>query len=339
MPEPLMRAVAYARTGAARDVLTLIQRPRPRPGPGEVRVHLAWSGVNPSDVKSRAGTRTNVLPFPQVIPHSDGAGVIDAIGEGVPASRLGEAVWIWNGAWNRADGTAAEWIVVPTAQAPGLPAGVPLEVGACLGIPALTAAHAVAVDGGVAGQRVLVAGGAGAVGHYAVQMARLLGARQVIATVSSASKAALARAAGADVVIDYRREDVVERIRQVTEAAGVDRIIEVDLAANLAQDLEAIAPGGRIVVYGSGAGETAIPFVPAILKHLRLSFFIVYNLTEADRAAAIGRIHAWLEAGALQHNIALRLPLERIAQAHEAVESGSVTGNVVLGLDLPGSPS
>lgn len=338
-PAPSMRAVAYARTGPARDVLKLVQRPRPEPGPGEVRVRLAWSGVNPSDVKSRAGTRSNVLPFPQVVPHSDGAGVIDAVGEGVPAERLGEAVWIWNGAWNRADGTAAEWIVVPSAQAPRLPAGVPLEVGACLGIPALTAAHAVAVDGGVAGQRVLVAGGAGAVGHYAVQMARLLGARQVIATVSSESKAELARAAGADVVIDYRREDVLERIQQITEGAGVDRIIEVDVAANLAQDLAAIAQGGLVVVYGSGAGEIAVPFVPAILKHARLSFFVVYNLTEADRTAAIGQVHAWLAAGALQHNIALRLPLECVAQAHEAVESGGVTGNVVLGLDLPAAQS
>lgn len=328
-----MRAASYARTGPAAEVLVLGQRPRPQPGPGEVRVRIAWSGVNPSDVKSRAGTRSPTLPFPQIVPHSDGAGVIDAVGAGVPPGRIGEAVWIWNAAWGRAQGTAAEWIVLPSEQAPALPAGVPLDVGACLGIPALTAAHAVAVDGGIAGQRVLVAGGAGAVGHYAVQMARLSGARQVIATVSSQAKAALARAAGADVVIDYRREDVAESVRQATGGAGVDRIIEVDFAANVAQDLAMVAPEGRIVVYGSGAGEIAVPFVPAILRNVRLSFFIVYNLAADDRAAAIRRLHGWLADGALQHNIALRLPLARIAEAHDAVESGRVAGNVVLGLD------
>jgi NADPH2:quinone reductase len=288
--------------------------------------------VNPSDVKSRAGTRTKTLPFVEVVPHSDGAGIIDAVGDGVPARRLGEAVWLWNGAWGRADGTAAEWIVLPSPQAVALPAHVPLEVGACLGIPALTAAHAVAVDGGVAGERVLVAGGAGAVGHYAVQMARLAGAAQVIATVSSEAKAALARSAGADVVIDYRREDVAGRVREATDGRGVDRIIEVDLAANIGLDLASIAPEGRIVAYGSGAGEIAVPFVPSILKNARFTFFIVYNLSAGDRIAAIARLHDWLSADALQHNIALRLPLSRIAEAHEAVESGRATGNVVLDL-------
>src|SRR5207342_3785299 len=184
-----MQAAAYSRTGPAPDVLELIQMDRPVPGPGEVRVRIAWSGVNPSDVKSRAGTRSKTLPFARVVPHSDGSGVIDAVGDGVSKERIGQRVWIWNAAWNRADGTAAEWIVLPSAQAVVLPEGVQLDVGACLGIPALTACHAVAVDGGVAGKRVLVAGGAGAVGHYAVQMARLSGASCVIATVSSEEKA------------------------------------------------------------------------------------------------------------------------------------------------------
>lgn len=325
-----MRAALYSSTGPASEVLRIVDRPRPEPGPGEVRVRVAWSGVNPSDVKSRAGTRSRVLPFPQIVPHSDGAGVIDAIGKGVAASRLGERTWIWNGAWGRADGTAAEWIVVPSAQAVALPEGVPLDVGACLGIPALTACHAVAVDGGVAGKRVLVAGGAGAVGHYAVQMARLSGASSVIATVSSQEKAAHARAAGADVVIDYRREDVAARVMQATQDQGVDRIIEVDFAANATLDLAVIAPEGQIVAYGSGAPDISVPFVPAILKNVRTSFFIVYHLTAADRTIAMRQLHAWLQAGALQHTLALRLPLEQIAQAHEAVEAGRVIGNVVL---------
>lgn len=325
-----MRAAMYLQTGPAGEVLHVVEQVRPEPGPGEVRVRVAWSGVNPSDVKSRAGTRSRTLPFPRIVPHSDGAGVVDAAGEGVPESRLGERVWIWNGAWSRADGTAAEWIVLPSAQAVKLPEGVSLDVGACLGIPALTACHAVAVDGGVAGKRVLVAGGAGAVGHYAVQMARLSGAASVITTVSSDEKAAHARAAGADVIIDYRREDVVARVMEATGNQGVDCIIEVDFAANAALDFALLAPEGRIVVYGSGASDISVPFVPAILKNARLSFFIVYNLSAADRAAAVRQLHAWLKAGALQHTIALRLPLEQIAKAHEAVEAGRLIGNVML---------
>lgn len=327
-----MRAAAYSRTGPARDVLAIIEKDRPEPGAGEVRVRIAWSGVNPSDVKARAGARSSALAYPQVIPHSDGAGIVDAIGDGVPAHRLGERVWIWNGAWGRADGTAAEWIVVPAAQAVKLPDGIALDVGACFGIPALTACHAIGVDGGVAGKRVLVAGGAGAVGHYAVQMARLAGASHVIATVSSAAKAEHARAAGAHAVIDYRNEDLVARVAEETRGHGVDCIIEVDFAANVERDFAMLAPEGRIVVYGSGAGEIAVPFVPAILKSVRLSFFIVYNLSDADRAGAIKRLHQWAGTDALQHAIALRLPLEETAQAHEAVESGRVMGNIVLAI-------
>lgn len=325
-----MRAAVYAQVGPAREVLSVVQRPRPLPGAGEVRVRLAWSGVNPSDVKSRAGTRSRVLPFPEITPHSDGAGEIDAVGPGVDAQRIGERVWIWNGAWARAHGTAAEWIVLPTAQAVRLPDNVPLEVGACLGIPALTAAHAVLMRGGVAGQSVLVAGGAGAVGHYAVQMAKLAGARQVIATVSNDEKAWLARTAGADAVIDYRREDVAAHVRELTGGRGVDRIIEVDFAANVTLDFAAIARGGRIVVYGSGKPDIAVPFVPAILENVDLSFFIVYHLGDVDRTLAVDRLTQWLAAGTLQHNIAARLPLHAIAEAHEAVEAGRATGNVVL---------
>jgi len=327
-----MRAAVYSRTGPARDVLSLTDRPRPDPAPGEVRVRIAWSGVNPSDVKSRAGARSKVLPFSEIVPHSDGAGVIDAVGEGVASERIGERVWLWNAAWGRAHGTAAEWITLPSAQAVRLPDNVALDVGATLGIPALTALHALSVDGGVNGKRVLVAGGAGAVGHYAVQMARLLGAHQVIATVSSEDKATLARDAGAHVTIDYRREDVAERFSQVTDGKGVDRIVEVDFAANVASDFALIAPEGQIVVYGSSDPEIPVPFVPAILKNIRVSFFIVYHLSSADRALAMRHLHEWLATDALKHNIAMRLPLEHIAQAHEAVESGRVIGNVVLDL-------
>jgi NADPH:quinone reductase len=325
-----MRAAFYERTGPASEVLTLGELPDPEPGPGEVRVRVAWSGVNPSDVKSRAGLRTKAMPFPRVVPHSDGSGRIDRVGEGVDPSRVGQWVWVWNAAWGRAGGTAAEYVALPAGQAVPLPEGMDPAAGACLGIPALTAYHAVTVDGGVEGKSVLVAGGAGAVGHYAVQLAKLKGARQVIATVSSPAKAELARAAGADFVVNYREEDFTARCREAAGGGGVDRIIEVDFAANVGADFEALRHEGEIVVYGSGAPEIPVPFALAILKNVLVRFFIVYNLTPEDRARAVTDLTLLLEENAMTHNIAARLPLERVAEAHEMVESGRATGNVVL---------
>jgi NADPH2:quinone reductase len=327
-----MQAAFYERTGAARDVLQLAELPTPQPGAGEVRVRLRWSGVNPSDVKSRAGLRSSVLPFPRIVPHSDGMGVIDAVGEGVDPSRMGQRVWVWNAAWGRPFGTAAQFVALPQRQAVRLPSDVSDEAGACLGIPALTALHAVLTRGGVQGQRVLVAGGAGAVGHYAVQFARLLGARQVLATVSSLQKAEIARTAGADIAIDYRHDDVAARVREATEGQGVDRIIEVDIAANAALDLQIIRRGGDCVVYGSGAGEFTLPFFPLIVNNVGLQFFIVYNLNDTEREQAVEVLTRLLEQGALRHAIAERLPLAQIAQAHELVEQGRAVGNVVLAI-------
>lgn len=325
-----MLAAYYTHVGPAREVLAVGEIETPRPGPGEVRVRLATSGVNPSDVKSRAGLRSRDLPFPRIVPHSDGAGVIDEVGAGVPPARVGERVWVWNAAWGRPSGTAAEYVVLPAAQAVPLPANTGFDAGACLGIPALTAYHAVHCNGGVAGKTVLVAGGAGGVGHYAVQFAKLGGARQVIATVSTEAKAALARAAGADVTLDYRSEDVGQRCLELTGGAGVDRVVELDLAANLKADLVAVRNGGEITVYGSGRPEVPVPFFASILKNVRYQFFIVYNLSEADRAGALGGLTRLLEEGRLQHNVAARLPLARIAEAHELVESGRAAGNVVV---------
>jgi len=224
-----MRAAYYERNGAARDVIKLGEVDTPRPGPGEVRVKIATSGVNPSDVKARSGT-TRKIAYPRVIPDSDGAGTIDTVGEGVPASRIGERVWLWNAQWDRAYGTCAEYIALPAAQAVPLPANTTFEVGACLGIPAMTAYHAVAVAQAAPGTTVLVAGGAGAVGHYAVQFAKAAGAT-VITTVSSPDKAAVARKAGADHAIDYKRENVGERVMAITGKKGVDATVELDVAA------------------------------------------------------------------------------------------------------------
>ncbi|MDE2369291.1 MAG: NADPH:quinone reductase [Burkholderiales bacterium] len=325
-----MKAWFYDRVGAAADVLTETELPTPEPAAGEVRVRVQWSGVNPSDVKSRGGLRTRVLPFARIVPHSDGSGVIDAVGAGVERSRIGQRVWLWNAAWGRPDGTAADYCCLPQEQAVPLPDAASGEAGACMGIPGLTAMHAVLMDGGVAGKRVLVAGGAGAVGHYAVQIASRLGAAHVISTVSSAEKARLALAAGADAVIDYKTEPVAERVRELSGGQGVDRVIELDVAVNGALDLDLLRPGGEIVAYGSSASPLNLPFVPLLTKNLQLKCFMVYHLATADRARATAALQRMLARGELQHAIAARMPLAEIVRAHEAVESGRLVGNLVL---------
>ena len=329
-----MKAAFYESLGPARDVIQVGELPTPQPAPGEVRVRVQWSGVNPSDVKSRAGLRSKLMPFPRVVPHSDGSGVIDAVGEGVSPARVGQRVWVWNAAWGRPHGTACQWLCLPQRQAVPLPDNTSGEAGACLGIPALTALHAVLMDGGVAGKTVLVAGGAGAVGHYALQMASHFGAAHIITTVSSDAKATLARAAGADDVVNYKTEPLVERVAELTRGQGVDRIIELDLAANAAADLDMLKTGGECVAYGSGASPMSVPFYPLIVKNLQIKCFMVYHLNDADRARAETTLTRLLRTDALQHNVAERLPLAQTALAHERVESGQVVGNVVIGIDL-----
>jgi NADPH:quinone reductase-like Zn-dependent oxidoreductase len=324
-----MRAVWYERNGPAAEVLTLGETPTPSPGPGEVLVRLATSGVNPSDWKTRSG-RARPIAWPRIIPHSDGAGTIEAVGEGVDRARLGERVWIWNGQWKRPFGTAAEYVALPAAQAVRLHDGTGFEEGACLGIPALTALHAVLTDGGVTGQRVLVTGGAGSVGHYAIQFARLLGAAQVLATVSGEAKAAHALAAGADAAVNYREEDVPARVLALTGGSGIDRVVEVDVTGNAALYPQIMAPFGLAAVYGANGAGAEIGFGPAILKGIGLRFFIVYELTPAQRATAVATFQAWLAAGLVRHAVAARLPLAACAAAHDQVEQGRHIGNVVL---------
>jgi NADPH2:quinone reductase len=323
-----MRAAYYEANGAARDVLRVGDIETPSPGPGEVRVRIAASGVNPSDVKAREG-RTRKIAFPRVIPHSDAGGIIDAVGSGVAASRVGERVWTWNGQWKRAFGTAAEFVTLPAALAARLPDQTSFAEGACLGIPAMTAAHAIAVSGVAAGGTVLVSGGAGGVGHYAVQFAKAAGAT-VIATISSDEKAKLARAAGADHVIDYKHEDVGERVMAITGGRGVDAVIELDLAAN-AKLLPGIAHARTtVVVYGTGRLVAEIPAQFLLTSAISIKFIFVYELTAAERESAIHTITAMIEAKRLVHNVALTFPLEQIATAHEAVEQGLASGNVVI---------
>jgi len=328
-----MRAAYYEQLGPARAVLKVGDLADPVPGPGEVLVRVAASGVNPSDVKMRLGTGSAANEFPRIVPHSDGAGTVAAVGAGVAPARLGERVWLWNGRWKRAFGTAAELIALPADQAVPLPVNTDFAAGACIGIPVLTAWQAVTTDGGIApGDWVLVQGGAGAVGHYAVQMAKLEGAR-VIATVSSPEKAAHARAAGADLVIDRRSEDVVAAVKQATGGKGVARVIEVDLAGNIGWLPQVVADYGLVVVYGSSRREAEVSFSASIVGNIGYRFFIVYNQPAEMRARAVAAVTALLAEGRLAHTIAARFPLSEIAAAHETVEAGRQVGNVIVTLD------
>jgi NADPH2:quinone reductase len=324
----ILRAAFYTQQGAARDVLRVGDLPMPAPAPGEVRVKLHTSGVNPSDWKIRRGGFGRGLLAPLVVPHSDGAGEIDAVGEGV-RDRIGERVWIWNGQWKRPHGTAAEFIVLPSDQAIHLPDAVDFAAGACLGIPALTAVQAVRLAGVANGTTVLIAGGAGSVAHYAIQFAKLRGAR-VLTTVSGEAKAAHAKKAGADEIINYRTEDIGERVRALTGACGVEAVIEMDLTRNSQFYPAILSPHATVVIYGMSANEATLPSLWLMQNSITLRFFLIYDVSEPDRRAGIDELTKALVDGHLIHTIAHRLPLDRVAEAHEIVESGNAIGNVVL---------
>lgn len=323
-----MKAVWYEAFGAAEAVLTLGELPDPAPGPGEVLVRLRASGVNPSDVKLRAGARAGaVMAWPRIVPHSDGAGVIEAVGAGVDRGRIGERVWIWNGGWQRPFGTAAELIALPAEQAVRLPDRTAFAAGATLGIPSMTAWLAVFADGPVDGRTVLVTGGAGAVGRYACQMARLGGAR-VIATVSSPEKAAHSTAAE---WVNYREADVAQEVLEMTGGAGVDRIVEVDFAANQAAALALVKPGGTIAAYASASEmRPRLEFYPFMFRSVTLRMILAYLIDPATRRRGEARLADWLEAGALDHAVCSAGGLENCVAAHRAVEAGAKLGTVVL---------
>ena len=324
-----MQAVWYEGFGPAAEVLEHGEMPAPAPGAGEVLVRIHASGVNPSDVKLRAGARPGAtMAFPRIVPHSDGAGVIEAVGEGVDATRKGQRVWVWNGQWRRAQGTAAELIALPAAQAVRLPEGTSFAEGACFGIPAMTAWYALMADGPIEGQTVLVTGGAGTVGRYAVQMARLAGA-EVITTISSPEKAA--HAGPADHVLNYREEQVAPRVMEITGGRGVDRIVEVDFGVNQGISQQIIAEGGTIAAYASaGEMEPVLGFYPFMFRNVTLRMLIVYLLDAERRRKGEAQLTAWLEAGKLTHAVAATLPLAETARAHELVEAGGKLGTVVV---------
>lgn len=322
-----MQAIYYVKQGPAREVLQIGEQPTPEPGPGEVRVHLKTSGVNPSDWKSRSG-RTAAMSAPLIIPHSDGAGDIDKVGPGV-GDRVGERVWLWNGQWRRPHGTAAEYIVVPSAQAVLLEPHIGYAEGACFGIPAFTALQAVRLAKLGPASTVMIVGGAGAVAHYAIQFAKLRGAR-VITTVSGPEKATHARSAGADEIINYRTENVGQRVKTLTDGRGVEAVIELDLSANGKDYPNMVRPHATVVVYGMSSSESTLPTAWLMRNSITLRLFLVYDLGAADREACLAELAALLKSNRLIHTVGRRLPLREAALAHELSERGEAVGNIVL---------
>ena len=327
-----MQAVWFESFGAAADTLILGEQPRPAPGPGEVLVKLATTGVNPSDVKKRAGAFPNLLDDGLVIPHSDGAGVIEAVGEGVDAGRVGERVFVYQAQYGRRLGTAAEYVALDAARAPRLPDNTSFEVGACIGIPIMTAHRCVFADGPVAGQTILVTGGAGRVGYYAIQWAKWAGAT-VIATASNAADEATCRALGADHVVNHRQDNWGEAVLACTAGERVERVVEVEFGANLQQVLTCVATGATIATYSSTVvKEPQLPFIQMMFMDLTLRMVLVYAMPETAKRQAIADTCQLLEAGSLQHRIAHRLPFEQMARSHELIEQGGFGGCVVVAM-------
>ena len=321
-----MRAALYDRYGDASEVLRVTDVDRPEPGPGQVRVRMEYSGVNPTDWKSRSGATPRPIESFQV-PHHDGAGVIDAVGEGVDPARTGQRVWTWMAAAGSRWGTAAQWSVVPSARAVPLPDGVSAELGASLGVPALTAHRCLLADGPVDGKTVLVAGGAGAVGHFAIELAKFAGAR-VVTTVSGQEKAGLAAKAGADLVVNYTEPSAAEQIRAL---GPVDRIIEVALGANLELDLSVLSPGRHIVTYAAEAADPALPVRACMSANVVLRFVLLYGVPPEALEIAARDITAALTSGALSELPVHRFGLDDIVAAQDAVQHGAV-GKVLVEL-------
>lgn len=328
-----MRAAWFESFGAAADVLQVGEMEPPVAASGEVLVRVHTSGVNPSDVKKRAGSFPSLLDDGLVIPNSDGAGIIEAVGDGVDASRVGENVWLYQAQFARRFGTAAEYVAIDAARAAHLPDTTNFEVGACLGIPVMTAHRAVFADGDVAGQTILITGGAGRVGYYAVQWASRAGAT-VVATASNDADKTACEAAGAQHVINHRDDDVVGAVMEATGGQLVDRVVDVEFGANLPISVKVLRVGGVIATYSSTqVPEPKLPFFQMMYKDLTLRTIIVYAMPEQAKQQAIADIEKALVANSLQHRIAETMPLAEIAKANEAIEQGSIRGAVVLTLD------
>lgn len=324
-----MKAVWFERKGPARDVLVGGEMPDPAPGLGEVRVKVHVSGMNPSDTKARGGYGGNIrMEYPRIIPGQDGAGVIDQVGLGVPESRIGERVWIYEAYWGRPFGTTAEYVVVPADHAIKLPDSIDFDTGAGLGVPAMTSHRCLFADGGIQGRTVLVHGGGGGVGNPAIQLARWAGAR-VITTVSRPQQEEQARQAGAHVIINRKKDDVVEAVRAATGGLGVDRIVDVDFGQNLTTNLAVLKRGGAIASYFSSP-IVQFPFFQFMVNCITVHYVLVYTMSREAHLDAIRDTTACLEAGQYRTHVGARFPLEKTAEAHEAQDSGEVVGKILI---------
>jgi len=325
-----MKAACYSEFGPAGEVLQICELDRPQPGQGEILVRLAASSVNPSDVKKRAGASPGLLDGGFIIPHSDGAGVIEAVGAGISSARIGERVWVYQAQHERRFGTAAEYAALDARRAVPLPDHVDFDTGACIGIPVMTSHRCVFADGPVEGRTVVVTGGAGRVGNYAVQWASMAGAR-VIATASNEADAEACRQAGAAAVVNHRQPGWGARAVEANDGQRVDRVIDSEFGANLPEVLDVIRTSGTLVSYGSARlPEPRFPFYRAMYLDLLIRLVIVYAMPEAAKEAAIDDIHEALSADRLQHRFARTLPLDDVAEAHRLIEEGALRGSVVL---------
>ena len=328
-----MQAAWFEKFGTANDVLVTGEIDTPSPSAGEVLVRMYTSGVNPSDVKKRAGSFPDLLDGGLVIPNSDGAGIIESVGEGVAESRIGERVWVYQAQFARRFGTAAEYVAIDSERAPRLPDNTGFDVGACLGIPAMTAHRCVFADGSVEDQAVLIYGGAGRVGHYAVQWASQAGAT-VVATASNETDAVACVSAGASKVVNHRNADCASAILEATDGRRVDRVIDMEFGANLDTSLSVLRTGGVIATYGSVQNpEPVLPFFRMMYMDLTVRFVIVYAMPETAKQFAVADIERALTAGTLQHRVAHTFPLDEIARSNELVEQSGVRGAVILHID------
>jgi len=328
-----MKAVWFEVFGSAADTLILGEQPTPVAGPGEVLVKMKTTGVNPSDVKKRAGAFPNLLDEGLVIPHSDGAGIIEAVGEGVDASRVGDRVFVYQAQYGRRLGSAAEYVAIDSNRAPNLPAEASFEVGACIGIPVMTAHRCVFADGPVAGQTILVTGGAGRVGYYAIQWAKSSGAT-VIATASNTDDEETCRTVGADFVVNHREANWGDQVLECTGGEKVQRVVDVEFGANLPEVLKCIAIGGVIATYSSTqVKEPQLPFIQMMFMDLTVRMVIVYAMPEEAKEQAIADTCELLAAGGLQHRIAHSLPFSDMVKSHELIEQGGFGGCVIVNLD------
>jgi len=329
----MMKAVWFESFGKAEQVLQFGEQPKPVPASSEVLVRLHSSGVNPSDVKKRAGSFGNLLDDGLVIPHSDGAGVIEAVGSDVPDARIGERVWVYQAQFARRFGTAAEYVALDTLRAATLPDNTSFAVGACLGIPVMTAHRCVFADGDVDGQLVLITGGAGRVGYYAIQLAKLAGAR-VVATASNESDEQLCLGLGADFVVNHRQADWGNQVLSLTAGEKVHRVIDVQFGSNLPEVLKCVRTGATIATYSSTEiAEPKLPFLQMMYQDLTIRLVIVYAMPEQAKSDAIRDITAALENDTLQHRIAYDLPLQEMARSHKLIEDGGFGGCVTLNID------